>query len=296
MPKWLVYSLLAVLAWGLWGLVSKIAADALSPLLNQVLSTIGLIGPALLVLRFQNSDAANRADRWHGVGFGLLSGCTGALGNLALFAALSRGGKASIIFPLTAVYPLVTIVGACWLLGEKLHRLQIAGIALALLSVALLNATDASLLTASTWSGVAISGWMPYTLAALGAYGLTAILQKLSTNHLSVEGAFLCFCAGFIPVAGLIVGTQSLEWKVSPLISFWAILGGVLNGLGVLASLAAYRHGGKASIVTPLAALYPVITIALAVPVLHERVGLQEIMGIGCALAAGVVLSREQIE
>jgi transporter family protein len=293
MPKWLLYSLLAVLSWGVWGLVSKVAADKVAPLPNQVLSTLGLIIPALAAFRAKHFVTGSSADLRHGLGFGFLSGLTGALGNLALFAALSHEGKASIVFPLTALYPLVTVAGAAVVLREKLHRVQAAGIALALVSIVVLNLVNEPIPSASAWKSATIVGWMAYALVALGLYGLTAIFQKLSTNHVPAEVSFVCFAAGFIPVAGVIIGTQSLQWTMSGAVSCWAILAGTLNGLGVLASLAAYRHGGKASIVTPLAALYPVITVALAVPLLHERVGLRELTGIACALAAGVVLSHE---
>jgi uncharacterized membrane protein len=39
------------------------------------------------------------------------SGLTGGLGNLALFASLSGGGLASVVYPLTALYPLLTVLG-----------------------------------------------------------------------------------------------------------------------------------------------------------------------------------------
>ena len=72
---------------------------------------------------------------------------------------------------------------------------------------------------------------------------------------------------------------------------FLAILGGALNGLGVLTSMAAFHHGGKASVVTPLIALYPVVTVALAVPFLHEKISHRELAGIILALVATAILS-----
>jgi transporter family protein len=294
MPRWLIYSLLAMAAWGVWGLVSKLAADRVAPLLNQVLCTAGLLVPALVIFRAKAFIVADRTELRRGVASGFLSGVIGAQGNHARFAALSHGGKASIVFPLTAVYPLVTVVGARLLLRENLHGVQLLGIATALLSIVVLNAEDASFLSASGWQGATRSHWMAYALAALGLYGLTAVLQKLSTSSIPAEVAFVCFAGGFIPVAVLIAGTQSFSWRLAAGEWFWAISGGALNGLGVLASLAAYRHGGKASIVTPLAALYPVITVALAVPLLHEQMGGREMAGIALAVAAGAVLSHEK--
>ena len=66
---------------------------------------------------------------------GLLNG----LGALTSFAALEKGGKASVVIPLINLYPLVTIAGACLFLGERLTRLQVAGIICALGAVYLLS-------------------------------------------------------------------------------------------------------------------------------------------------------------
>jgi drug/metabolite transporter (DMT)-like permease len=63
--------------------------------------------------------------------------------------------------------------------------------------------------------------------------------------------------------------------------------------LGNLSLLAAFRSGGKASIVTPLSGLYPVVTIPLAIILFQESVGLREWAGIALALVAGVALSLE---
>jgi len=64
--------------------------------------------------------------------------------------------------------------------------------------------------------------------------------------------------------------------------TFWVgSLAGMLNGLGVLASFAAYSAEGKASKVTTVAgALQPVFTIFLAITFLGERLGWIEFVGI----------------
>jgi uncharacterized membrane protein len=59
-----------------------------------------------------------------------------------------------------------------------------------------------------------------------------------------------------------------------------------------LTLFAAYRDG-KASIVTALYALYPAITVALAVPLFHEPMFLRKGIAIALALAAAVALSCE---
>lgn len=66
-----------------------------------------------------------------------------------------------------------------------------------------------------------------------------------------------------------------------------------LQWLGMLCLMAAMRHGGKASIVESLAALYPVFVVMLAPALLRERLSAFHLLGVGCAALAGVLLSAE---
>jgi len=138
-----------------------------------------------------------------------------------------------------------------------------------------------------------MSVWLFYALLTLALWGVTGVTQKLSTDHISAELSLVWFSVAFLPIAALILLTQSLDWRISPLTWCLGILGGVLNGLGVLTSFAAFRQGGKASVVTPLVALYPALTVALAVPLLHEHVSRRELAAIALALGAATALSYE---
>ena len=131
-------------------------------------------------------------------------------------------------------------------------------------------------------------------LVATLLFGATGLLQKMATNRIPAEASFVAFAAGFLPIAFAIVLMPRLGWSFSGRDWFWATLGGVLNGLGVLATLAAYRLGGKASVVTPLAALYPVATVLLAVALLGEKIGLRQTLAVALAVAAGLALSWER--
>jgi uncharacterized membrane protein len=67
----------------------------------------------------------------------------------------------------------------------------------------------------------------------------------------------------------------------------------VLISTGTLTLFAAYRTG-KASVVTALTALYPALTVVLAVPLFKEGMNLRKIAAIVLALAAGVALTYEK--
>ena len=135
---WMSLSLLTVLLWGVWGLESKIIVDRISPWMNQVLFGFGLIPPIIWMLLSRNlrrrSGSAKR-----GAFYAFLTGTLGATGNIALYLALARGGKASVVVPLVGLAPLVTVILALALLRESINRVQLFGLVLALVSIYLLS-------------------------------------------------------------------------------------------------------------------------------------------------------------
>ena len=132
--------------------------------------------------------------------------------------------------------------------------------------------------------------WMWLALVTLFAWGMVGLLQKLSTNHLSAEWALIWLAVGFVILAPWFYPGKIL-FTYSQHALGWAFLGGTFNALGAWALLAAMRSGGKASIVAPLTALYPVVVVLLAPLLLHEFVTSVQGVGVVCALIAVVLLS-----
>ena len=137
--------------------------------------------------------------------------------------------------------------------------------------------------------------WLLFALITLIFWGTTGVTQKLSTNAISTELSFLWFVVAFLPIALVIVLAVPLDWHIKTRVYCLAVVGGALNGLGALTSFKALESGGKASIVIPLCYLYPLVTIFLALILLHERVTRTEIAGIVLALVAAILLSREAL-
>jgi uncharacterized membrane protein len=137
--------------------------------------------------------------------------------------------------------------------------------------------------------------WLFFALATLIFWGTTGVTQKLSTNVISTELSFLWFVLAFLPIALVIILVVPLDWHLTTRVCCLAVVGGALNGLGALTSFKALESGGKASIVIPLCYLYPLVTIFLALIVLHERITRTELAGIVLALVAAILLSREAL-
>ncbi len=134
---WLWLSLLTVLLWGAWGLQSKIIVDRISPWMNQVLFPLGLLPISAALLGSRRARGGNSPVR--GSAYALLTGVLGGVGNITFYLALAMGGQASTVVPLAGLAPLVTVVLAYVVLHEVLTRMQMAGVACAMVSIYLLS-------------------------------------------------------------------------------------------------------------------------------------------------------------
>jgi uncharacterized membrane protein len=134
------------------------------------------------------------------------------------------------------------------------------------------------------------SFWMLLALLGLVSWGLVGVFQKASVDRIGVRTAYVWAAAGFMMLQVVVVPTVS--WmNYSPKSIFCAVLNGICNGLGILFLLTAMRHGGKASIVESLAALYPVFVVMLSPALLRERLSTFHLAGVGCAVLAAILLS-----
>jgi bacterial/archaeal transporter family protein len=143
LPRWLIWSLATIVLWGTWGLVSKIASAGVDAYVNQLLYTAGL-APLMVFVAWtvwkKRGSSERREERRMGVFWAFLTGILGGVGNIAFFQALVKGGKASVVSPVTALFPMVTVLLALIFLKERLGRTQWVGLALAFVAIYLLSA------------------------------------------------------------------------------------------------------------------------------------------------------------
>jgi len=288
MPRWLSYSLLTIVLFGFWGFVSTVVTRDLAPLTVQVLSTIGLL-PVALVLAFSKNLQKATSYGW-GILFATATGVLGGSGNIAMYKALQLGGEGSAVVPFTGMYPLVTVILARFLLKERLNRIQSLGIALALVAIYLFSPRE-SLGAATNWRNL-LSAWMVYSLIALILFGFACITMKFATRHISDELSTIFYTLGYILIAVVIIAAGSAAWHFSKKDWGLGILVGLLMAGATLTLFIAYRWG-KASVVTPLTALYPLVTVLLTGLILKEHFDLIKIAAIVLALMAGLALSIE---
>lgn len=289
---WLAYAIIAGLCWGVWGTLAKFISEDVSPYMNHILFTIGMLFTLPFVIRRCRRKQLNKK----GTLWGFVAGFFAISGNIAIYYAFTSGGEASIVVPLTNLYPMVTIFIAFLFLKERLNVLNIAGLCMALPAIVLLSGYY-SLLTdpAAFVKTVELENWFWFSLISFLCWGIFSASQKITTNNLSAEWAYVIFVVSSVlfSVGFLIAGKADLA--LSGKSAFLGSIAGMLNGLGVLASFAAYKAEGKASAVTTVAgALQPVFTIILAMAFLQEQFSTPEGIGIVLAIIGALLLSYEK--
>jgi len=132
---WLLYALLSLIFWGIWGVVTKVA------LINSEWyhyyvygSVVTFIAVGILSLVFRDKLSIGFTD----IKVILLASLLGVLGYI-FFVLAMNSGKASIVVPLTALYPVITVILGVLLLKESVSTTQWIGIALAIIAIILIS-------------------------------------------------------------------------------------------------------------------------------------------------------------
>ena len=136
MQIWLGFAILALVLWGITGVTQKLSTNRISSersFLWFCWAMVALSAVALLIAR----------PHW-GLGrtvviCSIAGGALNGLGAWTSFRALESGGKASIVISLVSLYPLLTVVLAVALLGERLTWMQTAGAFTAIAAAILLS-------------------------------------------------------------------------------------------------------------------------------------------------------------
>jgi transporter family protein len=136
-----------------------------------------------------------------------------------------------------------------------------------------------------------LAPWLLFTILALFCFGVVGLLQKLATDLISAEATLVWLIVGFLFLEPFVYGGSSTFHYSARSITI-VVLAGVLNSLGSWAVFAAMKSGGKASVVVPLTAVYPMVVCVLAPLLLHEHITFVQGIGITCGLGAIFLLAK----
>ncbi|MBT2744797.1 MULTISPECIES: DMT family transporter [unclassified Lysobacter] len=283
---WLLYALTTVVLWGVWGALSGLSAQHGFPdTLVYCVWALTLIPPAVFVL-WRNGRALDTTPR--AIGYGMTIGLLGAGGQMILFHTLTIG-PAYFVFPIVSLSPVITIALSFLLLRERTGWLGAAGIALALLALPLF---DLSFGQGGTRGGL---GWFALSLLIMLAWGLQAYFIKRANDSVGAESIFFYMMLGAVllmPAAWAM--TDRTEPVNLGLDGPWMAAGiQILNAIGALALVYAFRYG-KAIVVAPLTnAGAPLITAILSLLFAGVVPGPLKIAGLILALAASLLMVLE---
>ncbi len=258
------------------GLASR-RASALRVALGSQLAGLAVLAVGLVVV---GSTTVTGLDLLAGAA----SGVFGALGLVTVFRALAVGPM-SVVAPTTALSAASVPVLAGVVLGERPGMTALLGIVVAFVAVGLI-----------TWErtepGVPRAVGRTVLLAALAGgtvFGLFFVFQ-----HQAGAGAgiwpLLAARAVSIPFLAALVRREGPSPSGARSISGPVLLSGTLDMAANILFVLATRHG-MLSVVSALTGLYPASTVLLAQGRLGERMQETQVLGLGVASIAAVLVA-----
>lgn len=244
----------------------------------------GLIMLALILPLLPHASPARADLLW-----GAVAGLTGGIGVALLYRALAIGTMA-VVAPTTAVCAVAIPVVISMLLGERPAPLALGGIGVGIASIVLVS-QHREAEQAARQDPAAAGGRRSGVGTAL-ASGVAIGLFLLSLAQTRADaGMWPILVARLVSVT--LFGTVAIAGRISiQMPAQMAVLASVCGVIDMLANalyLVAAQQG-PLSIVVTLSSLYPASTVLLARVVLGERLNLWQISGVGCALAAVVLI------
>ena len=239
----------------------------------------GLIVLALLMPLLPHATASRSDLLW-----GAAAGLTGGVGVALLYHALSIGTMA-VVAPTTAVCAVTIPVVVSVVLGERPVPLAVAGILLGIGSIVLVSRQKPAARSESgarqpTGIGLAlVSGVL------IGVFFLALAQTRTEAGMWPLLAARLTSVTlfGVMAIAG--GHTLRMPGRITALAAGGGVVDMFANALYMLAA-----REGPLSIVVTLSSLYPASTVLLARVVLGERLSPWQVTGVGCAMAAVVLI------
>jgi bacterial/archaeal transporter family protein len=136
MHLWLGFAVAALVLWGVTGVTQKLSTNRISSERSFLWFCWAMVAISVAVFLFAKPHWALGSLV---VGCSIAGGALNGLGAWTSFRALESGGKASIVISLISLYPLLTVVLAVLLLGERLTWMQTSGAIIAIAAAILLS-------------------------------------------------------------------------------------------------------------------------------------------------------------
>lgn len=287
METWVMFAIVTVLLCGTAGVMSKFALRG-ATVSTLVMSSFLVIMPVslFLLLYYVIVRGTGGVDLYHVV-LGLLSALFANLGFFLYFDSLERG-PLLVVGPISSAYPAIIVVAAILFFSEILTAIQAFGILLTMIGViALLYFHGAAMgrmpcpRPALILAVLAFISWGIWGITLKAALGGLEVVLYLGLSSLVMPPLTL----GYLKMRNR---GKSIELPKFSLPLALAIISVEFEQLGFYSETFAVSTG-PASLVFPVIASYPVVTIVIAYAFLKERISLKEALLI-LAVVTGIIL------
>jgi transporter family protein len=135
-----------------------------------------------------------------------------------------------------------------------------------------------------------MTDWLANALAALLCWGLWAFFPKLALRTITPATSV------FYEAVGVMLTSVAVVWLLGPRLAgnfqgiMYALLTGIFGTIGLYFFFTAVKTG-PISVISSLTAMYPLVTVVLAVVILHESIRPRQVLGIVLALVAAGLLA-----
>ncbi|MFV0307750.1 MAG: EamA family transporter [Desertimonas sp.] len=274
----IAFAVLAAVTYGIADWCGGHAARRIEALAVTVIgqaASLVLVAVAIVVL----------ADPVGGLWWGAAGGLAGVFGLVCFYTALA-GGAMTVVAPVTAVVSLAVPVIVGVATGDRPSVAAWVGIGLAVVAVALVGGILGVAYTAVRSRDLMFAG-----LGGVG-FGLIFVCLAQTPDDAGLWPLLTARVASVSIAGALLVARGGLGREARPdaIALRLALVAGMLDMTANVSYLIASRHE-LLSIVAAVTSMYPVSTIVLAVGFDRERVSRSQVLGMGLAGAAVLLVS-----
>ena len=268
----------AAVVWGAGDFFGGKASQRGHPLAVTVVSQLACLPVlGLAVVLLPGSTPAGSDIAW---GFG--AGAVGFLGVVLLYSGLS-GGAMTVVAPITAVTAAALPLAIGIVIDRSPGPVPLLGAVVAVVAIALVSTGPRA-----QWGAVS-PRLLGIALASGAMFGLFFVLLAQARSG-SGMWTLVAVRAGSLALGFVIIGLARMSLRLPAGTLQWAVPAGVGDIAANAFYLAAAQYG-PLTIVAPVAALYPVTTVLLAIAVERERVRPIQVLGLGLAGCALVMIA-----
>jgi len=267
MELWFVLAILVVVLWGSDGIFAKLSTPKLG------VARIAILMATVEVMMYFVGFYLWRSNVPLSLEIVLLAEIScmiGMIGYLCYFESISDG-QIAIVGTISAGYPALTVIGAIAFLSETLSVAQIFAV------VAIIGGVIALSYEPNPGSQHAISKRSVFfALLAFGFWGIWSLTSKMAISMIGAGNIFGLYVISSLTIPPLYASFRKLRPRQdsndNPSSRAWAFgaIALALNVCGIFA-LSLALESGFASLVFTISSAYPLVTVILAVGLLHEK-------------------------